>query len=132
MIQLGSILKVTDKTGVVLVQCIKILGVSSKKKIAFIGDVILVSVKWINPRKFIKVKERKKKQYAKGTLHRALIVRTKVNFRRIHNLFICFNENSVVLVTKNVVPLCNRVYGPILKEFCMRWPSLGCVSRCII
>ena len=45
MIQLGSILKVTDKTGVVLVQCIKILGVSSKKKIAFIGDVILVSVK---------------------------------------------------------------------------------------
>jgi len=120
MIQLGSILKVTDKTGVVLVQCIKILGVSSKKKIAFIGDVILVSVKWINPRKFVKVKERKKKQYAKGTLHRALIVRTKVNYRRIYNLFICFNENSVVLVTKNVVPLCNRVYGPILKEFCMR------------
>jgi large subunit ribosomal protein L14 len=43
MIQLGSILKVTDKTSVVLVQCIKVLG-SSKKKIAFLGDVILVSV----------------------------------------------------------------------------------------
>lgn len=132
MIQLGTILKVTDKTGVVLVQCIKILGASSKKRIAFIGDVILVSVKWINPRKFVKVKERKKKQYAKGTLHRALIVRTRTNYRRMQNLFISFNENSVVLVTKNVVPLSNRVYGPILKEFCMRWPSLGCVSRCII
>jgi len=132
MIQLGTVLKVTDKTGVVLVQCIKILGASSKKRIAYIGDVILVSVKWINPRKFVKVKERKKKQYSKGTLHRALIVRTKVHYRRIYNLFVKFNENSVVLVTKNVVPLCNRVYGPILKEFCMRWPSLGCVSRCII
>jgi large subunit ribosomal protein L14 len=44
MVQLGTILKVTDKTGVSLVQCIKVFG-SSKKKIAKIGDVILVSVK---------------------------------------------------------------------------------------
>jgi ribosomal protein L14 len=43
MIQLGSILKVTDKTCAVLVQCIKIPG-SAKKKIAYLGDVILVSV----------------------------------------------------------------------------------------
>jgi ribosomal protein L14 len=45
MIQVGTILKVTDKTGVVLVQCIKILGASSKKRIAYLGDVILVSVR---------------------------------------------------------------------------------------
>jgi ribosomal protein L14 len=43
MIQLGSILKVTDKTSVVLAQCIKVLG-SYKKKIANLGDVIIVSV----------------------------------------------------------------------------------------
>jgi ribosomal protein L14 len=43
MVQLGSILRVTDKTCVVLVQCIKVLGISTKK-IAFLGDVILVSV----------------------------------------------------------------------------------------
>jgi len=43
MIQLGSILKVSDKTCVVLAQCIKVLG-SAKKKIAYLGDVILVSV----------------------------------------------------------------------------------------
>jgi hypothetical protein len=30
------------------------------------------------------------------------------------------------------VPLSNKVYGPILREFCMRWPSLGCVSSCIV
>lgn len=46
MIQVGTIRKVSDKTGVVLVQCIKVLG-PSKKRIAFIGDVIIVSVKRI-------------------------------------------------------------------------------------
>jgi ribosomal protein L14 len=51
MIQLGTILKVSDKTGVVLVQCIKVFG-SYKKRIAYIGDVILVAVKRINPKKF--------------------------------------------------------------------------------
>jgi hypothetical protein len=38
----------------------------------------------------------------------------------------------VVLVTKRRVPVSNRVYGPILKEFCMRWPSLGCVTRVLV
>ena len=47
MIQLGSILKVSDKTCVVLAQCTKVLG-PFKKKIAFLGDVILISVQWIN------------------------------------------------------------------------------------
>jgi ribosomal protein L14 len=47
-------------------------------------------------------------------------------------LWIKFNENSIVIISKQVVPLSNRVYGPILQEFCMRWPSLGCVAICII
>jgi large subunit ribosomal protein L14 len=44
MIQMGAILKVTDKTGVVLVLCIKVLG-PAKKRIAFLGDVVLVSIR---------------------------------------------------------------------------------------
>jgi ribosomal protein L14 len=44
MIQLGTILKVADKTGMVLVQCIKVLGYS-KKKAALLGDMVLISVK---------------------------------------------------------------------------------------
>jgi ribosomal protein L14 len=59
-------------------------------------------------------------------------VRTSKNFRRIKDLWIKFNENSIVVISKQVVPLSNRVYGPVLREFCMRWPSLGCVSICII
>jgi large subunit ribosomal protein L14 len=55
MIQVGTILKVSDKTGVSLVKCIKVLG-SSKKKIAYIGDVIIVSVQFVNSKKIQKLK----------------------------------------------------------------------------
>ena len=60
-------------------------------------------------------------------MHRALIVRIKVNYSRICGVLIKFNENSVIIVSKQVVPLSNKVYGPVMREFCMRWPSLVCV-----
>lgn len=125
-------MKVTDKTCVVLSQCIKIPSSFSKKKIAYLGDVIIVSVQWINPRKFSNLKARLQKKFYKGSIHRGLLIRTKVNYYRIYGVSIKFGENTVVLVTKNVVPVSNRVYGPVLREMCMRWPSLGCVSSCII
>jgi len=131
MIQVGSILRVCDKTGVSLVKCIKVLG-PSKKKIANIGDIILVAIKHINPKKFIKMKLFKRKRFFKGTIHRGLIVRSKTNYRRSNNVFIKFNENSVVLVNKKIVPISNRVYGPILLELCRRLPSLGCITRNMI
>lgn len=119
MIQAGSILKVVDKTGVTLVQCIKVIG-PYKKRIAFLGDVIIVSVKRLNPKKFKNVKWFRRKRYLKGTLHRALIIRSKVNYCRTPGVFIRFNENSVVIVNRRVVPLSNRVYGPVLRELCTR------------
>lgn len=131
MIQQGSILKVCDRTGVILVQCIKVFGPSAKR-IAVLGDVILVSVKKFNPRKFQSGKSKKKRKFLKGSLQRALIVRTKVNYLRTSGIYIKFDENTVVLVNKKVVPISNRVFGPILKELCMKWPSLGCVTRFII
>ena len=82
MIQLGSILKVADKTGVVLAQCIKVFS-SSKNRIAYMGDIILVSVRWVSPKRLKYIKERRRKRFFKGTLHRALIVRSKVNFTRL-------------------------------------------------
>jgi len=131
MVQLGSILRVTDKTCVVLVQCIKVLSISTKK-IAFLGDVILVSVQWINSKKFLLLKARMQKRYLKGTIHRGLVIRSRMNFQRISGIYLKFDENAVVLITKNVVPVTNRVYGPVLREMCMRWPSLGCVTACMI
>lgn len=131
MIQLGTILKVADKTGMVLVQCIKVLGYS-RKKTAFLGDMVLVSVKWINPRRFAFLKERKQKRYAVGTMHRALLIRSKVNFRRLSGYFIKFNENAVVIVNRRGAPYSRRIYGPILREFCILRPWVGCVVRNVI
>jgi len=131
MIQCGTILRVIDKTSVVLGRCIKVFG-STKKRIANLGDVVLITVRWLNAKKFSLLKPRIRKRFNFGTLHRALVVRTKVNYCRFPGAFIRFDENAVVLVTRKVIPVSNRVYGPILKELCMKWPSLGCVTRCII
>lgn len=131
MIQAGTMLKVCDKTGVILVQCIKVLGFA-KRRIACLGDVVIVSVQRINPKKFQKVKLFKRKKFFKGTLHRGLIVRSKVNFSRLPGVLLRFNENAVVLVNKRKVPISNRAYGPILRELCTRVPSLGCITRFMI
>lgn len=101
MIQLGTIVKVCDKTGVVLGFCIKVLG-HARKRIALLGDVVVISVRKINPKKFHKVKLFRRKKFFKGTLHRALVVRTKTNYCRVVGLFIRFNENSVVIVIKEL------------------------------
>jgi large subunit ribosomal protein L14 len=120
MIQMGTLLYASDKTGVVFVQCIKVLG-SYKKRIAYMGDVIVVCVKKINPRRFINAKPRWIKRFRKGSIHRSLIIRSKVNFRYLSGALIKFDENSVVLLTGlNVVPVSNKVYGPIFRLFATR------------
>lgn len=119
MIQLKSFLMATDKTAIVKVYCIKVLK-STKKRIAIIGDVIIVCVNTVNIKNFIKLKARFQKRFNVGSVHRGLIVRAKCNVLRIFGIFIKFAENSVVIITKQVVPLSNKVYGPLLREYCMR------------
>lgn len=121
MIQLGSIVKVTDKSGVVLGQCIKVLG-PRKRKFAGIGDLVLISVKWINVKRLSFAKARIQRRYRKGTIHRAMVIRAKKNIERFSGVHIRFNENAVIIVTKRRIPVSNRVYGPFLREFCLRWP----------
>jgi ribosomal protein L14 len=131
MIQLKTFLFAADKTAIVKVYCIKVLK-SSKNRIAGIGDLIIICVNSINIKKFLKLKARFQKRFYVGSMHRALVVRAKVNYQRINGVYFKFGENCIVIVSKQVVPLSNKVYGPVLREFCMRWPSLGCVSICII
>lgn len=119
MVQLKTYLVATDKTAIVKVYCIKVLK-STKKRIAILGDMIIICVNTINIKKFINLKVRFQKRFNVGSIHRALVVRTKSNISRICGVFMKFNENSIVIVSKNVVPLSNKVYGPILREFCMR------------
>jgi len=131
MVQAGTLLRIIDKTAVVLVECLRVFG-PIRTRIAYLGDVVLISVKRINIQKLLVLKAKKRRRYLKGSLSRALVVRTRVNFSRVPGIFIKFDENSAVLVNKNVVPVSNRAYGPMLKELCMRRPSLGCISRHLI
>lgn len=131
MIQLGSILKITDKTGVVLGQCIKVLNVRNNR-VAGISDIILISVKWVNAKRLALAKARIQKRYRLGSMHRAMIIRVKTNYQVIPGVHIKFNENAAVIVSKKKIALSNRVYGPVLRNMCLRYPWLGCISRLII
>ena len=106
MIQQGSKLIVADNSGAKLVKCIKVLG-GTRKRYAYIGDVIVVSVKLSEPRGQVKKKE----------IVKAVIIRQKKKFRRQDGSYIYFDDNAVVIVDKDKVsPRATRVFGPIARE----------------
>jgi len=105
MIQVESNLEVADNSGARRVQCIKVLG-GSKRKYASVGDVIVVSVKEAIPRGRVK----------KGDVHRAVIVRTAKEVRRIDGTAIRFDRNAAVLINKQNEPIGTRIFGPVVRE----------------
>jgi large subunit ribosomal protein L14 len=105
MIQMQSQLEVADNSGAKRVQCIKVLG-GSKRRVAGVGDVIVVSVKEAQPRTKVK----------KGDVHRAVIVRTRKEVRRTDGSVIRFDSNAAVLINKNAEPIGTRIFGPVVRE----------------
>ena len=105
MIQMQSNLAVADNSGARKVQCIKVLG-GSGRKIAGIGDVIVVSIKEAIPRGRVK----------KGDIHRAVIVRTAKEIRRNDGSTIRFDSNAAVLITNQNEPIGTRIFGPVTRE----------------
>ena len=104
MIQLRTMLNVADNSGAKLVQCIKVLG-GSGRKIAQVGDIIVVSVKEAEPRKSVHKKD----------VLRAVIVRQRKEFKRKDGTYLRFGDNAVVLVD-NKEPKGGRIFGPIPRE----------------
>ena len=105
MIQVESNLEVADNSGARRVQCIKVLG-GSKRKTAGVGDIIVVSVKEAIPRGTVK----------KGTVERAVIVRTAYPVRRADGTVIRFDRNAAVLINKQNEPIGTRIFGPVTRE----------------
>ena len=105
MIQVESNLEVADNSGAHRVQCIKVLG-GSKRKTAGVGDVIVVSIKEAIPRGKVK----------KGTVERAVIVRTSFPVRRNDGSVIRFDRNAAVLINKQNEPIGTRIFGPVVRE----------------
>lgn len=105
MIQMQSNLDVADNSGARRVQCIKVLG-GSGRKIAHVGDIVIVSVKEAIPRGRVK----------KGDVHRAVIVRTASAIRRGDGSLIRFDRNAAVLINNASEPIGTRIFGPVTRE----------------
>ncbi len=105
MIQMQSNLEVADNSGARRVQCIKVLG-GSHRRVASVGDIIVVSIKDAIPRGKVK----------KGEVHRAVIVRTKKDVMRADGSAIRFDKNAAVLINKQNEPIGTRIFGPVVRE----------------
>jgi large subunit ribosomal protein L14 len=104
MIQHRTMLNVADNSGAKLVQCIKVLG-GTRRRWAAIGDIVVVAVKFAEPRKQVKRKE----------VQRGLVVRQKNALRRHDGSYIRFDDNAVVILDGNE-PKGGRIFGPIPRE----------------
>lgn len=110
MIQTESILRSGDNSGAKQLKCIKVLG-GSKRKSAGIGDIIVVSIREVISKSKVK----------KGTVHKAVIVRSKAPVVRADGSTIRFDENACVLIKgKENEPVGTRIFGPISREIRQR------------
>lgn len=105
MIQVQTVLDVADNSGAKVVQCIKVLG-GSRRRYAQLGDVIVVSVKEALPESKVK----------KGETARAVVVRTRREWRRPDGSYIKFDSNSAVIIGSQSEPVGTRIFGPVARE----------------
>ena len=105
MIQQESRLTVADNSGAKEVLCIRVLG-GSKKRYASVGDKIVVSVKSALPAGEVK----------KGSVSKAVVVRTRKEIRRADGSYIRFDDNAVVLLNNLDEVRGTRIFGPVARE----------------
>ena len=105
MIQQESRLNVADNSGAKEVLCIRVLG-GTARRYARIGDTIVVTIKHAMPNGGAK----------KGTVHKAVVVRTKKEMRRKDGSYIRFDDNAVVLLDAAGEMKGTCIFGPVAKE----------------
>jgi large subunit ribosomal protein L14 len=105
MIQQESRLIVADNSGAKEVLCIRVLG-GTARRYASVGDKIVVTVKTALPASEVK----------KGTVSKAVIVRTKKEIRRADGSYIRFDDNACVLLTNQDEIRGTRIFGPVARE----------------
>ena len=101
MIQNETRLRVADNTGAREILCIRVKG-GSRRRYAFVGDVITATVKQANPQGSVK----------KGEVVTAVVVRTKKSIGRDDGTYIAFDENAAVIIDDQNNPRGTRIFGP--------------------
>ena len=97
-------MKVADNSGAKEVLCIKVLG-GTRRRYASVGDEIVVTVKDATP-----------SGIKKGTVSKAVVVRTRKELRRRDGSYIRFDDNAVVLLNSAGDPRGTRIFGPVARE----------------
>lgn len=105
MIQMETVLQSGDNSGAKRLKCIKVLG-GSKRNFAGVGDVIVVSVKESIANSKVK----------KGSVQKAVVVRTAQSITRKDGSTIKFDENAAVLIKGDKEPVGTRIFGPVARE----------------
>lgn len=105
MVQVSTVLNVADNSGARKVRCIKVLG-GSKRRYASIGDIIVISIKEAIPNSKVK----------KGSVMKAVVVRTAKEVGRPDGTYIRFDHNSAVLIDDQREPVGTRIFGPVARE----------------
>ena len=112
MIQVQTELNVADNTGARRVECIKVVG-GSKRRYASVGDMIVVSVKDAIPDAKVK----------KGSVHKAVVVRTKYAIHRNDGSTVKFDNTAVVITDDKGEPIGTRIFGPVTRELRLKGQS---------
>lgn len=105
MIQAESRVKVADNTGAKTALVIKVLG-GSRRRYARVGDVVVVTVKSALPRGTVKL----------HSVNRAVVVRTAKEYNRKDGSAVRFDDNAVVIISKDGEPKGTRIFGPVARE----------------
>lgn len=105
MIQVETRLNVADNSGAKKVQCIRVLG-GTRRRYAQVGDVIVAAVKDALPNSNVK----------KGSVVKAVVVRTKKEFGRKDGTLIRFSDNAAVIIDESFEPRGTRIFGPVARE----------------
>ena len=105
MIQPQTRLKVADNSGAKEIMCFRVLG-GSFRRTAGIGDIVVASVKTATPGGTVK----------KGEVVKAVIVRTRKQYRRPDGSYIRFDDNAAVIINDAKQPRGTRIFGPVARE----------------
>ncbi|NCO54226.1 MAG: 50S ribosomal protein L14 [Bacteroidetes bacterium CG02_land_8_20_14_3_00_31_25] len=105
MIQQETRLIVADNSGAKEVLCIRVLG-GTGRRYASVGDKIVVAVKTAIPSSEVK----------KGSVSKAVVVRTNKEIRRPDGSYIRFDDNAVVLLNETDELRGTRIFGPVARE----------------
>lgn len=105
MIQEYSKIKIADNTGVKTIKCIKVLG-GTRRKYAYVGDIIVAAVQDTIPNCELK----------KGSIVKAVIVRTRKEHKRTDGSYIRFDDNACVIIDEQKEPKGTRIFGPVARE----------------